>query len=381
LQTRIKVNLRSLFVEVWAEPNLQQVPRDWRTAFRVESPKLWLKGDLSQIEMVIIAVVTGDENLTKLLREGRDVYVEYDSRIFGRKAERGLGGDQLTNPLREVAKTITLGTSYGLTPFGFVRRIRDELGISFEIQEAQAFFETFFEMFPGIALYHVVAAEEALSLESVRTIGGTRRYLPPLVDDQSGDYWPSFERRKKILINTPIQGSGADLVVWAVNQFMPQLPAGVEIVNLVHDEVDAIVTEETLWPTVKTITRASVAPGVEIFKKEAVEAKAFFELARSHLQEGLFADPIYGGNRDKSGWRVLGHPGVWLENSAEENLSDKPVDKGGKIQSLADLDFSDRKRQPIPGFDPSTKVPILAPSIRRWRRGTTAELLSLRSNA
>jgi hypothetical protein len=78
---------------------------------------------------------------------------------------------------------------------------------------------------------------------------------------------------------------------------------------------------------------------------------------------------------------VLGHPGVWLENSAEENLSDKPVDKGGKIQSLADLDFSDRKRQPIPGFDPSTKVPILAPSIRRWRRGTTAELLSLRSNA
>ena len=85
---------------------------------------------------------------------------------------------------------------------------------------------------------------------------------------------------------------------------------------------------------------------------KAVEAKALFELARSHLQEGLFADPIYGGNRDKSGWRVLGHPGVWLENSAEENLTDKPVDKGGKIQSLADLDFSNRKRKPIPGFDP-----------------------------
>jgi gluconate 2-dehydrogenase alpha chain len=85
---------------------------------------------------------------------------------------------------------------------------------------------------------------------------------------------------------------------------------------------------------------------------KAVEAKSFFELARSHLQEGLFSDPIYGGNRDKSGWRVLCHPGVWLENSAEENLSDKPVDKGGKIQSLADLDFSNRKRQPLPGFDP-----------------------------
>ena len=68
------------------EPNLQQVPRDWRTGFRVEPPKLWLKGDLSQIEMVIIAIVTGDRNLIELLRSGRDVYVEYGARIFGKKA-------------------------------------------------------------------------------------------------------------------------------------------------------------------------------------------------------------------------------------------------------------------------------------------------------
>jgi len=102
-------------------------------------------------------------------------------------------------------------------------------------------------MFPEIAAYQTKAAEDALNAESVRTIGETRRYLPPLIDDcGAGDYWPSLERRKRILVNTPIQGSGADLIIWAVNQFMPQLPAGVEIVNLVHDEVDAIVTRETL---------------------------------------------------------------------------------------------------------------------------------------
>jgi gluconate 2-dehydrogenase alpha chain len=84
----------------------------------------------------------------------------------------------------------------------------------------------------------------------------------------------------------------------------------------------------------------------------AVEAKTFFELARTHLQEGLFADPIYGGNRDKAGWRFLGHPGVWLENSAEENLSDKPADKGGEIRSLADLNFSGREGRLITGYDP-----------------------------
>src|SRR5437868_204397 len=49
------------------------------------------------------------------------------------------------------------------------------------------------------------------------------------------------------------------------------------------------------------------------------------------------ADPLYGGNRDKLGWRVLGHPGVYLENSAEENLSPEQATKGGVIQSLADL--------------------------------------------
>jgi DNA polymerase-1 len=238
------------------EPNLQQVPRDWRNGFRVEPPKLWLKGDLSQIEMVIIAIVTGDRNLIDLLRSGRDVYVEYGARIFGKKAERGSGDDQITDRLRSVAKVPTLGISYGLTPFGFVRQVQNELGINYEIQEAQGFFETFFEMFPQIAAYHARAAEDALSLDRVCTIGGTRRWLPPLVEDRDGDYWPSFERRKKILINTPIQGSGADLVIWAVNRFMQHLPEGVEIINLVHDEVDAIVNRETLKATVDVITRA-----------------------------------------------------------------------------------------------------------------------------
>jgi DNA polymerase I len=267
------------------EPNLQQIPRDWRLAFQAPPPKCWLKGDLSQIEMILLAVVhavvTGDQSLINLLCEGRDVYVEYGARIFGRKAERGPGEDQITDLLRDVAKTITLGTSYGLTPFGFVRKIRDELGIEYSIPEAEAFFETFFEMFPGIAAYHAKAAEEALSLESIRTVAGTRRHLPPLMEDQIGDYWPSFERRKKILINTPIQGSGADLIIWAANQFMPQLSAGAEIVNLVHDEVDAIVTKETLRPTVEIITRGFQETFARFYPSSTLKPKIKFSVGPS----------------------------------------------------------------------------------------------------
>ncbi len=93
----------------------------------------------------------------------------------------------------------------------------------------------------------------------------------------------------------------------------------------------------------------------------AIEGKIFFELARTHLQEGLFADPIYGGNRDKAGWRFLGHPGVWMENSAEENLTDKPVDKGGEIRSLADLKLSEIEKRHVPGYDPHRGTAAPAP--------------------
>jgi gluconate 2-dehydrogenase alpha chain len=66
----------------------------------------------------------------------------------------------------------------------------------------------------------------------------------------------------------------------------------------------------------------------------------FFSMLRAHLQEGLFADPAHGGNRDKLGWRFLGHTGIWFENTAEENLAAEPITKGGVIQSLADVGYA-----------------------------------------
>jgi len=87
--------------------------------------------------------------------------------------------------------------------------------------------------------------------------------------------------------------------------------------------------------------------------------REFLAMLMEHLQEGLFADPAYGGNRGKLGWQLLGHPGVWLENSAAENLSPEPVTKGGRIQSLADLGFTlggEAGAAEIPGYDPQRGV-------------------------
>jgi DNA polymerase-1 len=156
--------------------------------------------------------------------------------------------------LRDVAKILTLGLCYGLTVFGFIRQIEDELRLHYDRAQAEGFFETFFEMFPQIRARHEQAAQEALELDFVRTVTGQRRFLPPLEDDcEPSGYWPSLERRKKILINTPIQGSAANLLIRAVNKFMPRLPLEVEVINLVHDEVDLIVTEPTLVPSIKVV--------------------------------------------------------------------------------------------------------------------------------
>jgi gluconate 2-dehydrogenase alpha chain len=97
------------------------------------------------------------------------------------------------------------------------------------------------------------------------------------------------------------------------------------------------------------------------FEDRPAGLRTFLELCRTHLQEGLFADPVYGGNRDKAGWRWLGHPGVWLENSAEENLAIEPVTKGGVIQSLADVGPELARRQNQTPLVPRSAVAELPP--------------------
>jgi gluconate 2-dehydrogenase alpha chain len=80
----------------------------------------------------------------------------------------------------------------------------------------------------------------------------------------------------------------------------------------------------------------------------------FFELLCRHLREGLFADPLYGGNRDKAGWRFLGHPGLHFSYTHEEQTANAPADKNGDIRSLADIDLaaSCGPDSPSPHFDP-----------------------------
>ncbi|HQY32062.1 MAG TPA: gluconate 2-dehydrogenase subunit 3 family protein, partial [Thermomicrobiales bacterium] len=119
---------------------------------------------------------------------------------------------------------------------------------------------------------------------------------------------------------------------------------------------------------------ADLAPGRQDETLRALEAANlpgmvgidqahFFRKLLAHCQEGCFSDPLYGGNRDKAGWKAMGHSGVWLSNSAADHLSATPVDHGGQIKSLADVQeelAAQTSPDPVlPGFDPerSTEAP------------------------
>ena len=100
-------------------------------------------------------------------------------------------------------------------------------------------------MFPLVTAYQDKAERKAHADEAVYPVTGQRRVLPPLLDDQrESGYWPSLEARKRRIVNTPIQGGAANQFIRAALKVTPNLPPGVRIVNLVHDEWNLLVTDE-----------------------------------------------------------------------------------------------------------------------------------------
>jgi DNA polymerase-1 len=223
------------------EPNLQNLPRDWRGPFKAPGGWQWLKSDLSQIEMVIIALHYCCERLRDLLAQGLDVYVHTAAGVFGKAPIRSEA--EVSELLRSVAKMLTLGISYVLGERSFIKRVRDKTGVQYTPEQARGFYTNFFLIFPEIKQAQERARIDALTVDVVHTITGQRRFLSPLLKNQDPvtGWWPSRERRARILVNTPIQGSCANLYIRALNLIIPRLPAGVELVNLVHDEVDLLV--------------------------------------------------------------------------------------------------------------------------------------------
>jgi len=213
------------------DPNLQNIPirteegRRTRQAFVVGAGfQTLLTADYSQIELRIMADLSGDQALAAAFNSGHDFHAETASRVFG------VPPQEVTVELRSKIKAMNYGLAYGLSAYGLSQQLR------VTPDEARAFMEGYFEQFGGIRDYlHEVVAQARMD-GYTQTIMGRRRYLPDLTSDNR----QRREMAERMALNAPIQGSAADIIKVAMLAVHRQIGAqGLRSRMLlqVHDEL------------------------------------------------------------------------------------------------------------------------------------------------
>jgi DNA polymerase I len=219
------------------DPNLQNIPirtpagRRIRECFIAPPGARILSADYSQIELRIMAHLSGDESLRRAFRDGDDVHRATAAEVFGLPLEK------VTPDERRVAKVINFGLIYGMSSFG----VAQNLGI--DRSTAQAYVETYFARYPGVKRYMDQTREKARAQGYVETVFGRRLWLPEL---KSG---APIRRQaaERAAINAPMQGSAADLIklaMIAVQGFIEKENLKTLLIMQVHDELVLEVPEK-----------------------------------------------------------------------------------------------------------------------------------------
>ena len=212
------------------DPNLQNIPirdeegRRIRDAFVPRDGWVFVSADYAQVELVVLGHLSGDPGLATAFREGVDVHRHTGSLIFGVPA------DQVTPQQRRVAKTINFGVMYGMSAF----RLANELQIS--RTEASAFIQTYFDTYSEIRAFIDTTVADAERTGYVSTLLGRKRYLANISNRNKTVKMAS----ERIAVNTPIQGSAADIMKLAMitlSARMKEKRFQARLLLQVHDEL------------------------------------------------------------------------------------------------------------------------------------------------
>jgi DNA polymerase-1 len=239
-----------------SDPNLQNIPirtelgRRIRDAFVAKEGCVLVSLDYSQIELRILAHVSKDPVLVDTFQKNEDVHRRTAAEIFG------VDQQSVTKDQRTAAKSINFGLLYGM---GVVRLAR-ELGL--KRAEAKEYLDRYFERLQGIRTWHAEALERAHAEREVRTLLGRRRKLPGLDSKNPGER----ARAERLAINTPIQGSAADIMKRAMidadRALAEHVPAA-RILLQVHDEL-VIEVPEADAPKAVDVGRAAMQDAVKL---------------------------------------------------------------------------------------------------------------------
>ena len=226
------------------EPNLQNIPvrekegRRIREAFAAKSDHVFISADYSQIELVVLTHLSRDKNLIGAFTDGVDVHARTAALIFG------LDEKNIPAEKRRIAKTINFGVMYGMSAF----RLSNELRIS--RGEAAAFIEAYFSTYSGVSSFIEQLISQCEKTGYASTILGRRRYIPA-INSRNKTEKAAAER---IAVNTPIQGSAADIVKTAMIKLDKKLEKSpARLLLQVHDELIFECPEEEAAGTSKII--------------------------------------------------------------------------------------------------------------------------------
>ncbi|RYF25508.1 MAG: DNA polymerase I, partial [Comamonadaceae bacterium] len=212
------------------DPNLQNIPirtaegRRVREAFVAPPGRVIASADYSQIELRIMAHLSGDESLLHAFKEGLDVHRATAAEVFG------VDVSQVSSEQRRYAKVINFGLIYGMSSFGLARN----LGIDTKV--AAAYIDSYFQQYPGVKRYMDETKAAAKASGYVETVFGRRLYLPE-INSPNG---PRRSGAERAAINAPMQGTAADLIKKAMVKVQEVLDAekpGILMIMQVHDEL------------------------------------------------------------------------------------------------------------------------------------------------
>lgn len=220
-------------------PNLQNIPirdergKELRRVFIPDDGCLFVSSDYSQIELRIMAHLSGDENMIEAFNKGLDIHSATASKIFKISLEN------VDQDMRRKAKTANFGIIYGITPFGLSERL------TISRTEAKDIIDEYFETFSGVKEYMGGSIEKAREHGYVKTLFGRKRYLPD-ISSRNATVRGFAERNA---INAPIQGSAADIIKVAMVRIFNRLEKDKmksKMILQVHDELNFNVVPEEL---------------------------------------------------------------------------------------------------------------------------------------
>jgi len=249
------------------EPNLQNIPikiemgRKIRKVFIPSSEDFQLlDADYSQIELRVLAHITGDENMIDAFLRNEDIHASTASKVFGIPVE------EVTSTMRSRAKAVNFGIIYGIGDFSLAK----DLGIT--RKEARKYIDGYLDRYPKVKQYMHDIIEQGKTYGFVTTLFNRRRYLPELKSRNFNIR--SFGER--IALNTPIQGSAADIIKIAmvkVHEELKKRQLKSRLILQVHDELIIEVYKEEKDEVVK-ILREGMEKAVDLRVPLVVEVKA-----------------------------------------------------------------------------------------------------------